>query len=155
MQFPSAVRLRSGSGNSCIEFSAPGVMIKNFMNKSLIRMVLAALMSVMATAANSGTLMCSGTVAEVAYHSPGKLMVRLNSMNTGVIFCSTDSDWSVTGTEYGSTSPSACKALYSTFLTAKALGTTTVQIRFDGDSVPATCTSFAPWASVSIRYATS
>jgi len=126
-----------------------------FMTTSFIRAVLTALISVTATTANSGTLMCSGSVAEVAYHSPGKLMIRLSSMNTGVIFCSTDSDWSVTGTEYGSTSPSACKALYSTFLTAKALGTPIVQVRFDGDAVPATCDSFAPWASVSIRYATS
>lgn len=81
-------------------------------------------------------------------------MLRLSSMNTGVIFCSTDSDWAVTGTDYGNTSPSACKALYSAFLTVRSLGTATVQIRFDGDSIPETCTSFAPWAAVSIRYFT-
>jgi len=104
------------------------------------------------TTANAAALQCSGTVTELAYHSPGKLMLKLSSMNYGVIICSTDSDWTVAGTEYGSTSPSACKAIYSSFMIAKALGTTIDYVQFDGNDVPPTCNSFKPWTTVSVRY---
>jgi hypothetical protein len=119
----------------------------------LITRLLIALSAITTVNANAASLICSGTVAELAYHSPGKLMVRLSSMNVGVIFCSTDTEWAIAGTEYGNTSPASCKALYNSFIVAKALGTNISRVHFDGPELPGSCDGFSPWATVSLRYA--
>lgn len=100
----------------------------------------------------AATVVCGGTIAELAYHQPGQLMIKLSSMNTRVFFCSTDSVWSVSGSISGTTSPEACKALYASFLTIKASGTTIASMYFDGDQVPTTCNSFPEWSGASIRF---
>jgi hypothetical protein len=101
--------------------------------------------------AHAGTLTCVGTVDKLAFHSPGRLVLNLSSMNTPVFVCSTDAEWIVAGSGY-TTSPAACKALYATFLAARTTGGTLDYIHFDGDQVPASCTSFPAWTNVNVRY---
>jgi len=102
--------------------------------------------------ARAGTLVCGGTVEQVAYHVPGRVMLRLSGMNTFVFICSTDSEWVVPGSQFGNTTVSACKAIYATFLAARATGATINGLYLDGDQVPASCASFAPWVNVSVRH---
>ena len=100
---------------------------------------------------NAGTVVCSGTVNMLAYHSPNKLMLQLSSMDNPVFICNADSDWSVSGTTY-TTGPGTCKAMYSTFLAAKSTGKTVSSVYFDGDQVPATCNGWGTWKNANIRY---
>ncbi|SNB46510.1 hypothetical protein SAMN06269301_1977 [Geobacter sp. DSM 9736] len=97
-------------------------------------------------------VVCGGTVQTLAYHQPGKLLLRLSSMNTPVYICSTDADWVVPGSLAGSTSPAACKAIYATLLAAKTSGAPIPDMYFDGDQLPANCISFAPWSEANVRY---
>lgn len=101
--------------------------------------------------AQVATVICAGTVAELGIHSPGKVYVRLNSMNVGVMICSMDSEWGIAGTQYGNTSVSTCKALYATLLAAKVAQTPIQAMYIDGN-VPSTCSGFLPWSPVSVRF---
>lgn len=101
--------------------------------------------------AHAGTVKCSGTVEDVSFHASDKLMIRLSSMNAPVFFCSPAAEWVVSGTHYR-TSVETCKALYSTFLTARVSGLEIRNLYFDGDDVPTTCDSWGPWKSASIRH---
>lgn len=101
--------------------------------------------------AQAGTLTCAGTVQRVAFHAPGRLMLQLSSMNVPVFICSAEGDWVVPGGGYVTTA-SSCKALYSTFLLAKASGGEINYIHFDGDQVPATCNGWTSWANATVRY---
>lgn len=101
--------------------------------------------------ADAGTLTCAGTVQKLAFHAPGRLMLQLSDMNTPVFICSTDGDWVVADGGYVTT-PSACKALYSTFLAARVSGGSINYIHFDGAQVPATCSSWPAWANATVRY---
>lgn len=121
------------------------------MNNSLKRVLVAAMVS-LASTAHTATVVCNGTVDLLAFHQPGRLMLKLSSMNVPVFICSTDIDWVVAGSMAGDTSPKACKALYATFLTAKITGAAINDMYFDGDQVPASCNSFASWTQVNVRY---
>jgi hypothetical protein len=105
----------------------------------------------LSVSAYSGTLTCTGTVDELAYHANGRFMLKLSSMNTAVFFCNSDVEWAVSGTGY-KTSPETCRMLYSTFLAAKAMQSSVDYIHFDGDEVPASCDSFERWANVHVRF---
>lgn len=78
-------------------------------------------------------------------------MLKLSSMDNPVFVCNADAEWSVTGTPY-TTGPNSCKAMYSTFLTAKATGQAISGMYFDGDDVPTACNSWGTWKSANIRY---
>lgn len=113
-------------------------------------LLLAGLLAV-SSAAQAGTIVCSGKVAALSYHSPDKMMVRLEGMNTAVFFCSPDKLWSVPGTPY-TTGPETCKTMYSTFLSAQMAGKRIESLYLDGDGTPATCDSFPNWASYNVRH---
>jgi hypothetical protein len=74
-------------------------------------------------------------------------------MNTPVFFCNPETTFSVSGTSY-TTGPNTCKQLYATFLAAKLSGATISGMYFDGDAVPATCSSWGAWQSAVIRHYT-
>lgn len=97
------------------------------------------------------TIVCSGKVDTLAYHSPNKLMIKLSGMNRPVFFCSPDAEWRVAGTSYV-TGPETCKILYSTFLAIKMSEKTVANMYFDGDQVPSDCQSWGSWQQANIRY---
>lgn len=103
-------------------------------------------------ASSAGSLVCSGTVESVAYHSNNKLMVKLSSMNTPVFFCSTNSNWTITGAEGRTMSPESCQVIFSVFLTAKTTKEPLTRVHFDGNDVPDSCSEFENWKSAFIRY---
>ena len=120
---------------------------------SLRRTLLPALLAAVAAQAHGGTVVCSGTVEQLAYHQPGRLRVRLSSMNVPVFICSAESDWQPAGSLSGSTSPAACKTLYATLLAARLTRGTINSMYFDGDDVPASCNAFSGfWLGVNVRY---
>jgi len=121
------------------------------MSSSLHRILLQALLAVVASQAHGGTVVCSGTVEQLAYHQPGRLMIRLSSMNVPVFICSADHDWEPAGS-FSSTSPAACKTLYATLLAARLTRGTIGSMYFDGDEGPASCGAFSRWTSVNVRY---
>jgi len=122
------------------------------MNGAIRQTLALALTAATAVNALAGNVVCSGTVDVLAYHQPGRLMIKLSSMNTAVFICSTDADWTVAGSLAGTTTPSACKALYATFLSAKLTRAPINNMYFDGDDVPASCNSFSPWMGANVRY---
>ena len=97
------------------------------------------------------TVVCSGTVEQLSYHTPDKFMIQLSSMNEAVFFCNSSENWDVTGAGY-ITSPKACNILYSTFLAAKLSGKSITSMYFDGDGVPDSCNGWGPWSSANIRH---
>ena len=117
-------------------------------SRNLIAFVAASLFSVTAT---GGTVVCSGKVQTLSYHVNNKLMIRLDSMNKAVFFCSPDSEWSVSGTPYV-TGPNTCQTLYSTFLAAKISGKRISSVYFDGDQTPESCNGWGNWKSANVRY---
>ncbi len=113
-------------------------------------LLLAGLLAVASTA-QAGTVVCSGKVAALSYHSPDNFMVQLDSMNKPVFFCSPDRLWTVSGTTY-TTGPETCKTMYSTFLSAQMAGKRIESLYLDGDGTPATCDSFPNWANYNVRH---
>ncbi len=99
----------------------------------------------------AGTVVCAGKVQTLAYHANNMLMIKLDSMNVPVFFCSPDSEWSVIGAT-NITGPNTCNTMYSTFLAAKMSGKTINAMYFDGDQVPSTCSGWGNWNKASIRY---
>jgi hypothetical protein len=123
------------------------------MTKFARKSVYALILVLMSSTAHAGALYCNGgTVAQLSYHGKGTLYLRMSNMNTAVGICSFDGDWGPAGSLTGLTSPSTCKAIFAALLAAKHAGTPIPQLLFDGDAVPATCASFAPWAAVNLRY---
>ena len=110
-----------------------------------------AIASAIAFSVHAGTVTCEGTVAALSYHQPGQLHLALSSMNTIVKLCSTDQEWVTPGSLYGTTTIVSCMTIYSLAVAAKKSGTT-VSITFDGDQMPSSCTSFAAWTPVNVRY---
>ena len=100
----------------------------------------------------AGSLVCSGTVEDIAYHSNNKLMVRLSSMNYGVFICDLSTDWVITGAEGRITAPETCQSILSMLLTARSTNQQINRLHLDGDTVPETCGEFTPWSSVFLRY---
>ena len=109
------------------------------------------LVSLVGGSLHAASLPCEGTVEEVAYHANNRLMIRLSSMNTPVFICSPEYEWKVTGTTYV-TGPQTCKAMYSSFLTAKVTKAYVKKIWFDGDSVPTQCNAWEDWKNANVRY---
>jgi hypothetical protein len=107
---------------------------------------------VLAQTAQAGSLNCTGTIAQLAYHQPDTLYIRLTSMNTVVSICSVDVVWVIPGSLAGNTSVSACKTMYAALLAAKVADRSVNVFLMDGDAVPASCTGFAAWTSVNVRY---
>lgn len=103
------------------------------------------------TVAFGGTLQCAGTVDKIGMHASNRVMLKLSSMNRAVFICSPSYDWTVTGTTY-STSPDMCKTLVSMLMHAKATGAEIGNMWFDGDAVPASCTTWEAWKSANIRH---
>ena len=99
--------------------------------------------------ASAATVTCSGTVVAVGYHADNTMMVQLSSMNTAVLFCNTDEDWSVAPGYV--TSAATCKALYATFLAARLSGES-VGMWLEGNSVPTTCDGWTQWQTANIRH---
>ena len=110
------------------------------------------LASMLATNGWAAELWCSGTVENVGFHSPGRLMLKLSTMNTPVFICSTDETWAPAGANGYSTTPAACKTLYATLLAARTSGTALQTVLFDGGQVPAACNGWANWANANVRY---
>ena len=104
-----------------------------------------------ATSVQGGTVVCSGTITQLAYHSPNGFMLQLSSMDAPVFFCNSETTFSVPGTTY-TTGPNACKALYASFLAVKTTGGTINGLYFDGAETPATCNAWGNWKSANIRY---
>lgn len=100
--------------------------------------------------AHAGTVVCSGTVETIAYHSNNQFMVRLSSMNTPVYFCSSESTWNVVAGF--STGTQTCKMFFAMFLAAKESGRTVNSVYFDSDDAPATCNTWATWKYANIRF---
>jgi hypothetical protein len=101
--------------------------------------------------ADAATLVCSGKVDILSYHADDQLMLKLDSMNVAVFFCSPERKWTVPGTGYA-TGPETCKMLYSTFMAAKMADQPIFSMYFDGDQVPASCNDWASWKSANIRH---
>jgi len=118
------------------------------MKKFFSSLCLGALLSANSMA---GTVVCSGHVQTLSYHANNKLMIKLDTMNEAVFFCSPESEWSVSGTVYV-TGAETCKVLYSTFLAAKMSGRPVNGMYFDGDQVPASCDAWTRWSAANIRY---
>jgi hypothetical protein len=101
--------------------------------------------------AHAATIVCGGTVASLAYHSDGVVLLQLSSMNTVVQVCSVNTTWNVAGF---STSPAACKTMHASFLAARLSGTPVNDLYFDAPSVPASCAGFSYMGYVSVRFFT-
>ena len=118
----------------------------------MLRKILAAALALTTAAqTHAATVVCDGTVEQLAFHANGQLMLRLSSMNAPVFFCSPDSDWVVAGAGYV-TAPGSCKTMYATFLSARLTGKPIAGIYFDGNEVPASCTGWPAWTRANIRY---
>lgn len=129
--------------------------LKNAVRLVSKSIVLASLLCAGVLNSYAGTVVCGGTVQSVAYHTTasekGQLMIKLSGMNTPVFICSPDVTWAVGGTTFTTTAAS-CKAMYASFLAAKASGTPISTIYFDGDQVPAACNAWAAWSVANVRY---
>jgi hypothetical protein len=99
----------------------------------------------------AGTVVCSGTVDRIAFHSSDKVMLKLSSMDAEVFICSLSSVWANSeGSD--TTDPATCRAMFDMLLSAKALGTPVNSMYFDGVDVPTACDQWGAWKSAHIRY---
>lgn len=96
-------------------------------------------------------LTCSGQIVQLNYHAPDGFMIRLSSMNGEVFFCHPNATFSVSGTGY-TTSAETCRALVALFMAGKLAEKSIGVMYFDGDQVPAACSSWSPWSSANIRF---
>jgi hypothetical protein len=111
-----------------------------------------AVLTATATQAEATTLVCSGKVEMLGYHQPGTLYVKLSGMNVPVAICNMDTNWAPAGSVSGTTSISSCKALFAALMFAKQADTNITSMWFDADALPASCTTFASWTQVNLRY---
>ena len=117
---------------------------------SELKSALLGLALIVAPATQAGTLICTGTAAEVSLHLPNQLLVRLSSMNDRVLVCLLDATHTVAGQLSGSTTATTCKGMYASLLAAKASGQP-MQMVMDANVLPSACDTFAPWTPVSLR----
>ena len=112
-----------------------------------------ACMAMMVGSAHAGEIRCSGRVTQVNLHTNDAFMIQLDSMNYPVYFCNAKANatWTVPGTPH-TTSAETCRALIAIVLTAKAQDKALRSMYFDGDQVPTSCNTWAPWSSANIRY---
>jgi hypothetical protein len=90
-------------------------------------------------------------LAALSVHLPGLVFMKLSSMNTAAMICRLDIDHSVAGGLYP-TSPSVCKSTYAALLAARSTGRQITGAYMDADAAPASCTGFANWTYVSLRF---
>lgn len=119
--------------------------------KLFITLCITLLISLTITMTYAGTVVCSGTVKSISYHSPDRVYVRLSSMNTIVNICRTNSTHSVSGTSY-TTAPETCQYFVSVLLAAKLSGKQITNMYFDGDQVPSSCNSWESWRQANVRH---
>jgi hypothetical protein len=100
----------------------------------------------------SATVVCAGTVEAVGVHLPGRVFLRLSSMNDSAIVCRLDADWAPAGAQSGPTTPSVCKSIYAALLLARDSRRPLDSVYMDGNTVPASCSAFGSWTEVSLRY---
>ena len=119
---------------------------------TIIRKLVPAVLAVtLLPTASAGTVVCEGTVSDLAIHQPGLVAVRLSSMNYPVFICRIDGEYTPPGAS--TVSPATCKAQYAALLAAKSSNATLRSVYFDGDSIPTTCNgTVPPGAQVSMRY---
>ncbi|NQY35761.1 MAG: hypothetical protein HRT37_12485 [Alteromonadaceae bacterium] len=98
-----------------------------------------------------GTIQCGGTVEKLGLHASDKILLKLSSMNAKVFICSTNSEWTVSGTGH-KTSAETCKAMLSMLMHAKATKADMGSVWFDGDDVPESCDSWGNWKNTNIRH---
>ncbi len=122
--------------------------MKRLRNRGLV-LVLFGLLSTPLNAF-AATMICGGIVETLQYDSNDLFAIKLSSMNTPVFFCSPQATWTVIAGY--STGPETCKMLYATFLAAKLSGLPLSNVYFDGDTVPASCNTWAAWQKASIRH---
>lgn len=123
------------------------------MNRFSRSVVFAVALATITSSAQAVALYCNGgTISQLAFHMPGVLYLQMSNMNTPVAICSVDSNWTVPGAAVGPTTPASCKAIYASLLIAKQSGQAVTQVLFDSDTMPANCTSFAPWAQMNLRW---
>lgn len=118
--------------------------------KKYLAMMLS-LLAFTAATAEAGTVTCAGQILQVNFHAGLGFLLQLDSMNAPVLFCDPSATWTVPGTSF-TTSPEQCKAIIATFLAAKLAGRTFSVVYFDGDSTPASCSTWASWQRANIRY---
>lgn len=100
--------------------------------------------------ASAGTVVCAGKIDLVVIHQPGFVGVKLDSMNEYALVCRLDTDFTPAGA--ATITPAVCKALYAGLLSAKLNNQVINSLWFDGDSVPATCSTWAGWSQVNLRF---
>jgi hypothetical protein len=122
------------------------------MKKILATAIVTAFCTLLALPAAGASLRCNGTVAEVWYHAPGVVLVKLSSMNTAAMVCEINSDWLVPGSLSGATTPASCKAIYAALLAANRSGALIDEMIFDADTLPASCSEFAFFTKVNLRF---
>ncbi|MBW3532989.1 MULTISPECIES: hypothetical protein [Shewanella] len=106
---------------------------------------------ILTTYSHAATIQCGGTVEKVGLHAPDGIMLKLSSMNNAVFICNPNSEWSVSGTPY-ITSAETCKSMLSMLMHAKATQADMGSVWFDGDDVPATCSTWEAWKHTNVRY---
>lgn len=89
---------------------------------------------------------CKGTVEVFGIHSTNSVFLRLSSMSVLVKVCDLEAE---AGTSYRVT-PEQCKVIYSTLLTAYAMGEV-LDINFDNVGEAANCSSFTAWQLATAR----
>ncbi len=99
----------------------------------------------------AATLQCTGVVEKIGLHASDKIMLKLSSMNKAVFICSPNSEWVVSGTGY-KTSAETCKSMLSMLMHAKSTNAAMGNVWFDGDHVPASCSSWESWKTANVRY---
>jgi hypothetical protein len=118
------------------------------MSKNLL---MGGLLLAASTLVNAGTVTCAGKITQVNYHAPDGFMIQLDSMNAPVFFCKPNGTFTVPGTTY-TTSAETCRVLVGLFTAAKLTDRTLTVMYFDGDSTPASCSTWGNWQSANIRY---
>lgn len=102
------------------------------------------------SSAHAGTVVCAGTVDEVAIHQPGLVAVRLSSMNGYLFVCRLDADYTPAGAS--TISSATCKGIYAALLTARNTGNAVKSAYFDGDAVPTSCNTVQQGSQVFLRF---
>jgi hypothetical protein len=116
-----------------------------------VAMIFFLAMLVSSGVAQSAAITCSGVITQVNFHASDSMMIKLNGMNYPVHFCRPSAVWQPAGVWY-STPPEMCRAMIAMFTAGMLSGRSIAVMYFDGDAVPSSCSSFAPWSSVSVRY---
>lgn len=100
--------------------------------------------------ASAGTVVCAGKIDLVIIHQPGFVGVKLDSMNDYALVCRLDAEYTPAGA--ATITPAVCKAIYAGLLSAKLNNQVINSLWFDGDLVPATCSTWVGFSQVNLRF---